>query len=111
VETILEKAMAKAREDHPGSSPKKQAAFANSVAYLCTGYSGGYGGPSIREHAVSWAAMRAGRAANETWGFEEACAFAGPIVFGPLTDLHREVHEAEHCFDDDPADIKEIAQV
>lgn len=112
-----------------GSSPQKHAAFANAVAYLCTGWSGGYGGPSVREHAVSWSLSGAGGRQEVAktnlgplvvqypdgtlpqageWEFEAACQFAAPIVFGPLTDLHRQVWSAEHHFDDDPEDLKAL---
>lgn len=112
--------------EYATASPQKHAAFANSVAYLVTGYSGGYGGPSIREHAVSWALSgpNGQQVPVETnlgtlvgqipdgslpqageWEFEAACQFAAPIVFGLLTDLHRRVYESEHCFDDDHVDI------
>jgi len=49
---VLERAMAWASENHPNASSQKKAAFANSVAYAVTGASGGYGGPSVREHAA-----------------------------------------------------------
>lgn len=50
---VLERAMTWARKNRPKASPERHAAFANSVAYAVTGASGGYGGPSVREHAAS----------------------------------------------------------
>lgn len=90
------------------ASIQKVAAFSGAVVYLMTGASGGYGGPSIREHAVSYAALESGRPGGD-YSFDEACQFAGPIVFGPLTELHQRVHKNEYCFDDDPDDEKKIA--
>lgn len=87
------------------ASIQKIAAFCGSVVYLMTGASGGYGGPSIREHAVSYAAIEGGRPGGD-YSFDEACEFAGPIVFGPLTSLHRRVFQNEYCFDDDPDDLR-----
>lgn len=102
---ILERALQLAQEQYPQASPQKHAAFANSVAYLVTGANGGYGGPSVREHAASW------RYTNRQYSFEEAVklllAADGPI-FGPLTQLHRKLWQEEYCFDDDPQDIAEL---
>lgn len=46
---------------HPEASIQKIAAFSGAVVYLMTGASGGYGGPSVREHAVNYAAIESGR--------------------------------------------------
>ena len=118
---ILEKAMKEGQQRHPKASRYHQAAFANSVAYLVTGASGGYGGPSIREHAVSWAL--AGDGTNDTsqgltvqypdgrvprageWNFQQACDFADPICFGVLPATAERIYKDEPCFDDDPEDI------
>lgn len=115
--------------EYAGASQYKYAAFANAVAYLCTGGSGGYGGPSVREHAVSWALSgpEGYQALAQTdlgqlvvqypdgslpeagqWEFEAACQFAAPLVFGPLANLHRRIWQVEHCFDDDPADLEQL---
>jgi hypothetical protein len=104
---VLEQAREHAEREHPEASAQHRAAFANSVAYLVTGWSGGYGGPSVREHAVSHAA--AGIKPAGEWGMDEACRFAEPLVFGELTALHRQVAAVEHCFDDDPADVAALA--
>jgi hypothetical protein len=105
----LERAKALIEERKPEASPQKKAAFANSVAYLVTGWSGGYGGPSVREHAASYRFLgMAGR-----FSFDEAVrvliADDGPI-FGPISDLHRQLWLTEHCFDDDPADVEELSK-
>lgn len=123
---ILEKAMEWGKQNHPDSPIQRHAAFANSVNYLVTGASGGYGGPSVREHCVSWAL--AGDAFNVPtptnlgmltmqlpdgrlpqagrWGFEKACAFAEPICYGGLPSMAKRVYQNEHCFDDDPSDLE-----
>lgn len=118
---ILEKAKKWGQKHHPRSPVQRHAAFANSVVYLVTGGSGGYGGPSIREHAVSWAL--AGDGFNSTlgptiqfpdgkiprpgqWNFDQACEFADPIVYGPLPAIASRIVQQEYCFDDDPEDLK-----
>ena len=124
----LEKAMNWGKNKHPEATIQRHAAFANSVSYLVTGGSGGYGGPSIREHCVSWAL--AGDGYNTTvqtnlggltmqfpdgrlpqagqWTFEKACQFAEPICYGNLPAMAKKVHQSEHCFDDDLSDLEEL---
>ena len=97
--TVAAQALEWASTHHPAASVQHRAAFANGVALLVTGESGGYGGPSIREHAIA-------RQMTERLSFEEAIALAAPIAFGPLDlDLARSITATEHCFDDDPADL------
>lgn len=55
---ILEKALAWAKEHHPDAPTEHSCAFANAVQEKCTGMSGGYGGPSAREMACSYAKGR-----------------------------------------------------
>ena len=52
-EEILQRARQLAEEQRPEAAVQKKSAFANSVAYLATGWSGGYGGPSGREHPAA----------------------------------------------------------
>ncbi len=103
--SVLEQAMRLIQEKKPQASIQKKAAFVNSVQYLVTGWSGGYGGPSVREHAASY--LYGGR----RFGFDEAVqlllADDGPI-FGPITKLHRECWLNESCFDDDPSDVEQL---
>lgn len=123
---ILEKALETGKQKHPDAPNQRHAAFANSVAYLVSGVSGGYGGPSVREHCVSWAL--AGDGYNITvqtnlgeltmqfpdgrlpsageWEFEKACRFAEPICYGNLPAMAEKVYKQEHCFDDDPTDLE-----
>jgi hypothetical protein len=98
---ILGKALAWAKEKHSEAPVAHQCAFANSVQYLCTGWSGG---PSIREHACSHA-LADSLSMPGDWGFEAACKFAEPICFGPITRLHFDCYRIEHCFDDAPEDL------
>jgi len=128
----LEKAMEWARLNHLTASTEHKAAFANSVAYLVNGGSGGYGGPSIREHLVSWSlagksgSVEAIAIAGEAmtllnpdgslpmpgqWSFDAAIAHCEPLCFDPAEkyrDLLIKIQEREHCFDDDPEDIKAL---
>jgi hypothetical protein len=114
---VLIIALAWAKNAHKTSTPQKQFAFANSVAYLVCGASSGFGGPSVREHAVSHAlagknGINVGmiqfpdgslpRAGN--WAIAPAIIFAQPICFGELTALHEECWRVEYCFDNDPDD-------
>ena len=106
---VLERAMGYARDHYPQASPQHRAAFANSVAYLCTGTSGGYGGPSVREHAAT-------RAYAHRMPMSEAEAIyelADPdgVIFGPIGDVHRACWRDEHCHSDDPADVAELGGV
>lgn len=98
---VLEKARGIVEKEKPEASAQKHAAFANSVAYLVTGASGGYGGPSVREHAAA-------RLRNRAYSFEEAVKELlddNGLIFGPIIDIHRQCWENEHCFNDDPEDI------
>lgn len=107
----LEAAMQWAREHYPTASASKHAAFANSVVYAAYRMSGGYGGPSIREHAAS----KAINDSDVNWQDrpeEETYTFLAPIIFGALTDLHRSIWDdkrmREISFDNDPADVTEL---
>ena len=129
---FLKKAMDWASINKPDASMSHKAAFANSVAYLCSGWSGGYGGPSLREHFCSWA-LAGDEGLNETaslngltitiqfpdgrlpraghWKFEEAVKFCDPLCFEPAEKYLKtvlQISEREHCFDDDPEDIKAL---
>jgi hypothetical protein len=53
--TTLEQAREWAKGKYPDASQFHACAFANSVQYLVLGCSGGFGGPSIREHLCSHA--------------------------------------------------------
>jgi hypothetical protein len=128
----LEKAMNWAQLNHSTASTQHKAAFANSVAYLVTGGSGGYGGPSLREHLVSWSLAGLDGIVDSTsiggeamtllrpdgsmyrpgqWGFDAAIAHCTPLCFDPAEkyrDLLIKIQEREYCFDDDPEDIKAL---
>lgn len=130
---ILAQALAWAQAQYPEAGGARQAAFANSVAYLVNaGVSGGYGGPSIREHAVSLALSLAEDGSvtlvktisgklplimQDTrmpqageFDFEEAMAFCEEICFGPITKLHRRAAQimGPH-FDDADDDLEALA--
>lgn len=125
-ETVLEKALTEGKQRHPKAVAQHHAAFANSVAYLVTGASGGYGGPSCREHAVSHSALLQGGGQQTTvkgmnafipgldtimpgqWKYEAACDFAEPLCFGELQDIHFACYRSENCFDDAPSDVEAL---
>jgi hypothetical protein len=104
---VLADALAWAKKKYAGASPQKLAAFANSVAYGMTGWAGGYGGPSVREH-VAGNMLRQKVLLTPNLSFEEACAEVEGLVFGPLTPAHQAVFKREHTFDDDPADLEAL---
>jgi hypothetical protein len=128
----LEKAMTWAKENHPDSSLAHRAAFANSVQYLVTGFSGGFGGPSLREHLCSWKlAGKNGQTeivsiggeamtmlypdgslpSASGWDFESAIEFCRPLCFDPISEYRNvliSIQEREHCFDDDPQDLSDL---
>lgn len=103
---ILERAMKIARKRRPHASPQRHAAFANAVAYAVTGWSGGYGGPSVREHAAA-------RVCPPYQDFDSAVRqliAENGVVFGSITGLHQKCWVEEHCFDDDPDDVRELSR-
>ncbi len=105
---VLNRAMRLIQERNPKASLQKRATFANGVFYLVTGYSGGFGGPSVREHAIPRVlGQGGGRSFDEA--VELLISDDGPI-FGPITDVHRHCWENECCFDDDPEDIKQLSR-
>lgn len=125
----LNKAMEWAQMNHSNASAQHKAAFANSVEYLVTGASGGYGGPSLREHLNSWSlagalgSVDAIDIAGEAmtllkpdgslplpgqWSLDAAIAHCEPLCFEPATkykNILLQIQEREYCFDDDPEDI------
>jgi hypothetical protein len=102
---VLLRARQVAERDHPEDSAYKHAAFANAVQAAVTGWSGGYGGPSVREHA-------AGRTYRDgSLTFDEAVELLGDpdgLIFGPLQPIHDQCWAEEYCFDDDPDDVAEL---
>jgi hypothetical protein len=104
---VLERALAYIEDKKPEANQHQKAAFANSVQTMVTGWAGGYGGPSVREHGVdrTYPAQR--------FSFRGACALLEKedgLIFGPLREIHREIWSEERyiCFDDDPRDIQEL---
>lgn len=96
-------------QKYPEASQSKNTAFANSVQYLVTGWSGGFGGPSLREHAASYAVAHRGSLENGLYAFDEAVKILehpDGVIFGPIQEVHRVCYQNEHCFDDDPEDLK-----
>ena len=113
--------------NHPTQSLYHRAAFANSVAHLVTGASGG-SGPSLREHLCSWSLAGGGEISSTAlgdeaitvlhpdrtlpmagqWGVKDAIAHCAPLCFEPVEKYLKtllQISEREHCFDDDPEDI------
>lgn len=101
---ILKKAYEFGKEMHPEAPNQYHCAFANSVACFCTGASGGYGGPSVREHTTERMGSRVKRMGE--WEFEEAIAFCDAPCYGELTELHHALFRQESCFHDAPQDLE-----
>lgn len=108
---ILREARRIGEERHPDAPAEHNAAFANSVAYAVTGASGGYGGPSMREHwasrlAISTFGVGAGRCS-----IEQAISALEECCYGPLTLQHALMLECEYCFDDAPGEVEAARQL
>ncbi len=101
---VLERAMKLGKEKHPEAPQHHHAAFANTVATLVTGWSGGYGGPSMREH---WAARVAeAKGTDGSFSFDDAVTTVDEACYGALTIDHARMLEEEHCFDDAPGETE-----
>ena len=103
---ILKKAYELGKATHPDSPNQHHAAFANSVACFCTGASGGYRGPSVREHVTERLGSQVKRMGE--WEFEEAINFCDSLCYGDLIELHYALFQQEHCFDDSPGDLEAL---
>ncbi|MFC7344921.1 hypothetical protein [Saccharopolyspora griseoalba] len=98
---VQDEAMRYARTHFPHASQQHRAAFANAVCAAVTGCSGGWGGPSVREHAA------ARTLSGQRLTFDDAVDLLGDPdgpIFGPLTELHWACWATEYCHDDDPDD-------
>ena len=106
---VLTRAVKLGKERYPSAPAEHHATFANSVAYLVTGMSGGFGGPSMREHQASRIGHSAGLVSNCT--FEQATEAVELCCFGPLTYEHACMLNVEHCFDDAPGEEAEARRL
>ena len=106
---VLDRAMKLGKERHSNAPQQHHAAFANSVAYLVTGMSGGFGGPSMREHWASRIGHSAGLVSNCT--FEQASEAVEGCCYDPLTYEHACMLDVEHCFDDAPEEVEEARRL
>lgn len=107
--SLLKRAMKHGKERHPEAHPAHHAAFANSVAYLVTGFGGGYGGPSMREHLASRIGESTGLVLDCT--FEQATQALDVCCYGPLTYEHACMLYEANCFDDAPGEMEEAKQL
>jgi hypothetical protein len=120
---ILKQAIEYAIANYPSEETQRRAAFANSVAYLVTGWSGGYGGPSIREHLVSWWVHNPNSVKFDHWSLQhdvplpkpgkwkidEAILVCEAFCFRSLPKVTSlRIAAIEQCFDDDPEDLEII---
>jgi hypothetical protein len=106
---VLEHALAIGKEKHPDAPGAHHGAFANSVAYAVTGWSGGYGGPSMREH---WCSRLIHRVATPgAVSFEKAVKVCEEACYGPLTAEIASMLPNEHCFDDAHGEQEEASRL
>ena len=103
---ILKQAFELGKANHPDAPNQHHCAFANSVACFVTGASGGYGGPSVREHAAERMGSQVNRMGE--WTFEDAVKFCDSPCYGELTELHYALFREEHCFDDSQEDLEAL---
>ena len=103
-DVLLQRARECVEERKPSASIYKKAAFANAVAELVTGVSGGYGGPSVRQHVA--VLSLGGRGLTFDEAVEELLRGDG-LIFGPLREEHFAFwyEQADICFDDDPFEV------
>ncbi len=103
---VLKKARAFIEKHKPDASLQKKAAFANAVQQLVCGVAGGYGGPSVREHAAAHI-FGSSRPLSFNTVVDLLADDQGPI-FGPITNTHVWCYLNEECFDDDPNDLETL---
>tara|TARA_Y100001970_G_C13981840_1_gene723582 strand:+ start:41 stop:394 length:354 start_codon:yes stop_codon:yes gene_type:complete len=108
-QNVLEKAREFIERHRPDASSQKKAAFANAVQQLVCGVAGGYGGPSVREHAAAYL-FGGQKLINYGTAIEMLNKENGPI-FGPINQVHIQCFENEECFDDDPHDLQTLAEI
>lgn len=101
---LLKKAQELGKKRHPDAPVEHHAAFANSVAYAVTQMSGGYGGPSMREHLAS--RVIASSYGSRPCSFEQATNLLDECCYGPLTMQHALMLDLEYCFDDAPGEYE-----
>lgn len=104
-DVTLKRAMEYGKKKHPNAPVEHHAAFANSVAYAMTGMSGGYGGPSMREHWASRIIVSSFGAGFDRCTFEQAIEAVEECCFGELTYEIALMSQCEHCIDDCEADL------
>lgn len=100
----LKQAFELGKQKHPDAPTQHHCAFANSVACFVTGASGGYGGPSVREHTAERMGSREKRMGE--WSFEDAVKFCDNPCYGELTELHHALFWDESCFNDSEGDLE-----
>ncbi|MFB6225565.1 MAG: hypothetical protein ABEI13_03870 [Candidatus Paceibacteria bacterium] len=107
LENVFEQARKEGERRYPNADDAQHMAFANSVAYLVSGWSGGYGGPSMREHL----ACRAKHDMVENCTIEQAMEAVDHICYGELTLDHARMLEGECCFDDSAEDLNQAYEL
>jgi hypothetical protein len=108
---IAKEALDYAKEHYPDASPYNRSAFANSVVYALTGFTGPYGGPSVREHVANLMLGTAYK--KEDWAnvpIEHLYSFVATWTLGPLLPEHIKFWRTSKsiCHDTDPAEEDDL---
>jgi hypothetical protein len=93
---------------HPKANAAHHGAFANSVAYAVTGFSGG-SGPSMREHWCTRLFLQAGTPGGFT--FDEGISICEEVCYGPLTVEIASMQLHESCIGDSAEDTEEAERL
>ena len=108
---ILKKSFSYGEEHHPDAPVQHHTGFANSVAYAVTGLTGGYGGPTMREHLASQLVISKYGLGNGRCTFEEAVELLEECCYGKITMAHASILECEYCYGDAPGEIEEAERL
>ena len=103
---ILEAALEYGKSRHPDAPIEHHAAFANAISFAVTNMSGGYGGPSMREHLASRLIISKFGAGANRCTFEQATELLDDCCYGKLTLQHAHMLIDEYCFGDAPGEIE-----
>ena len=106
---ILRRAFMLGQERHSRAPPEHHAAFANAVSFAVTGWTGGYKGPSMREHRARDIILQAGLPGMIR--FDEAVLLVEEACYGPLTREIALLLCQEHCRGDALGDLEEAIRI
>ena len=103
-DSFLQRAYDYGKARHPDAPIEHHEAFANSVSYAMTGMSGGFGGPSMREHYASRMIIQEFGVRSGRCTFEQAVNLLDKYCYGSLTKDIAWMITTECCFDNAPGE-------